>query len=56
LIIHPSLNLFGTINHKSSLESQLKAMPSSIIQEPLDRRLKDGANAKENKRPIRLKK
>jgi hypothetical protein len=50
-------NLFGTINRKSSLRSQSKAAPSGIVQEPSDKRLENGANARENKRPImRLKK
>jgi hypothetical protein len=50
-------NLFGAINLKSSLRSQSKAAPSSIAQEPSDKRLENGANARENERPImRLKK
>jgi Cytochrome C assembly protein len=50
-------NLFGTINRKSSLQSQSKAALSGIVQEPSDKRLENGANARENKRPIiRLKK
>nr|YP_009307305.1 cytochrome c biogenesis factor N [Orthotrichum gymnostomum]YP_009316195.1 cytochrome c biogenesis factor N [Orthotrichum obtusifolium]AOR82058.1 cytochrome c biogenesis factor N [Orthotrichum gymnostomum]AOY35700.1 cytochrome c biogenesis factor N [Orthotrichum obtusifolium] len=53
---HLLQNLFGTINHKSSLESQSQAAPSGIVQELSDKRLKDGVNAEENKRPIRLKK
>nr|BDZ75583.1 cytochrome c biogenesis factor N [Timmiella anomala] len=54
---HLLQNLFGTINHKRSLKSQSKAAPSGIVQEPSDKRLENGANARENKRPIiRLKK
>nr|BDZ75705.1 cytochrome c biogenesis factor N [Fissidens protonematicola] len=50
-------NLFDTINRKSSLKSQSKAVPLGIVQEPSDKRVKNGANARENKRPIiRLKK
>jgi ABC-type transport system involved in cytochrome c biogenesis permease subunit len=54
---HLLQNLFGTRNRKSSLKSQSKAAPSGIVQEPSDKRLENGANARENKRPIiRLKK
>nr|YP_009129990.1 cytochrome c biogenesis factor N [Codriophorus aciculare]AJV88414.1 cytochrome c biogenesis factor N [Codriophorus aciculare] len=54
---HLLQNLFGTINRKSSLESQSEVAPSGIVQEPSDKKLENGANARENKRPIiRLKK
>nr|AEB39994.1 cytochrome c biogenesis factor N [Funaria hygrometrica] len=53
---HLLQNLFGTINCKSFLKSQSKAAPSGIVQEPSDKRLENGVNARDNKRPIRLKK
>nr|YP_009040968.1 CcmFN [Tetraphis pellucida]AGN74210.1 cytochrome c biogenesis factor N [Tetraphis pellucida]AHI16013.1 cytochrome c biogenesis factor N [Tetraphis pellucida]AIB08439.1 CcmFN [Tetraphis pellucida] len=51
---HLLQNLFGTINRKSSLRSQPEAAPSGLLQEPSDKRLENGANARENKRPVRL--
>nr|YP_009047458.1 cytochrome c biogenesis factor N [Buxbaumia aphylla]AGN74249.1 cytochrome c biogenesis factor N [Buxbaumia aphylla]AHI16003.1 cytochrome c biogenesis factor N [Buxbaumia aphylla] len=46
--------LLGTINHKSS-QSKTTA-PSGLVQESSHKRSENGANAKKNKRPIRLKK
>jgi hypothetical protein len=52
---HLLQNLFGTINCKSSLKGQFKVAPLGFGQEPSDKRLENGANARENKRPVGLK-
>jgi hypothetical protein len=47
-------NLFDTINRKSSLKSQFKAAPSSLLQEPSDIKLENNANTRRDKRHVRL--
>nr|AHI16011.1 cytochrome c biogenesis factor N [Sphagnum girgensohnii]AND49936.1 cytochrome c biogenesis factor N [Sphagnum rubiginosum] len=47
-------NLFDTINRKSSLKSQSKAAPSSLLREPSDTKLENNANTRRDKRPVRL--
>jgi glucan phosphoethanolaminetransferase (alkaline phosphatase superfamily) len=49
-------NLFDTINRKSSLKSQFKAAPSSLLREPSDTKLENNANTRRYKRATRLTK
>jgi hypothetical protein len=47
-------NLFDTINRKSSLKSQSKVAPSSLLREPLDTKLKNNANTRRDKRQCKV--
>ena len=51
---HVLQKMTGTINWKNSLNGQFKVVPLSFGQETSDKRFKNGANARENKRCERV--